>query len=128
VRFQILTAAKYQDDCLLGYFAIRNAYYLHWRNDGGSEHSENVGKQLPDYTTQHPRRPPSSPQSSPETSTTTTKATRCHNTDHNRLLNVCQNLKPQISHGVHVPHTVLTKVTFSTMLHIKILHLKVLQN
>jgi hypothetical protein len=39
---------------------ISRARLTHRPHDGGRKHLWNVGKRLPDYTTQHPRRQPSS--------------------------------------------------------------------
>jgi hypothetical protein len=53
------------------YRHIRGTYCLHHRpDDGGSKGLWNVGKRLPDYTAQHPRRQPSSdsPQWEPQMS------------------------------------------------------------
>jgi hypothetical protein len=69
LRFQVLTATGMKMT-VLGDIApcslveiewrFRGAYCLHHQgNDGGSKHLSNVGKLLPDYTAQQPRRQPS---------------------------------------------------------------------
>jgi hypothetical protein len=71
VRFQVLTAASMKiivfwdvAPCSLieVYQRFRGTYCIHHHSpdDGGSKHLRNVGKFLPDYTAQHPRRQPSS--------------------------------------------------------------------
>jgi hypothetical protein len=56
--------SEYEDDCLLGCCAVQSGRslptFLRSPDDGGSELLWNVGKYIPDYTAQYPRRQSSS--------------------------------------------------------------------
>jgi hypothetical protein len=60
VRSEVLTAASMKMAVLLIVVPCNTVVWATSPDDGGSKHLWNVGKILPDYTTQKPRRRPSS--------------------------------------------------------------------
>jgi hypothetical protein len=91
---------EYEDGCLL---------VDECPDDGGSKHLWNVGKLLPDYTAQQPRRQPSSRYTEARTST---------NTSVWRFSYTCLTFPPYHHKTASAPNTSLTRAT----LKIKALH------